>query len=466
MALARLIDRTAEMARLESAWADVQGGSARLVVVTGRRQVGKTFLLAHMLERIKPFARTVFLTALPGLGRTQQLRAAVRGMRIQLDDPWLPDRFESWGAALRWLLSTASSGDPIAVVIDEVPYLTDADPGFAGEVQQVWDEVRRQQRQPRILLVLTGSSVATMTTLTASSGALFGRPDDELVIHPFDLPTAATVLTNLSPEGVVEAYAACGGYPNHLRSWDQSEDVRTNLARLYFTAGGLLLRNGEQLMADLPDESGHRRALHAIGSGLHRRSEIEQAAAQRLDRPLDLLQRATLITHRRPLGAPDRTPGLWRILDPFLNCWYQLAWADAEQIEAGLGDGVASAREGRWQRHVGEVFEDQSRSHAVRLALAGRLPPETRYGEWWTTRGGQVQIDVLGLRGRRTVLIGEARWDARPSGDRVLEELRAKERAAPDPVTDPILALWSRGGVADTIAGRVTSFTPHDMVAG
>lgn len=465
MTLSPLIDRTAEMERLEVHAGAAARGSARLVSVHGRRQVGKTFLLAHLLERRREVGeRTLFVTALPGASDRQQLDAFLRGVRSQLDIAFLPERFDRWDAALRFLATLAASA-PLVVAIDEVPYLLESSPTFAGHIQQLWDEVRRTAGPLHLLLLLTGSSVATMRRFSDAGGALFGRFDDELRIDPFDLPSAALVLPKAEPSEVIEAYAACGGYPHHLQSWDPGMPPEDNLRRLFFTSGGLLLRNGAQLIADVPEDGGFRRTLHAIGSGAHQRSAVASSAGQRVERPLDLLERATLIRQVRPVGAPDRTPGRWEPVDAFLRAWYELCWADAEQIEAGLGDGVAAARLGRWQRHLGWVFEEQARAHTVRLASRADLPSDARYGRWWSTSGQKTEIDVLGIVGGRATVIGEAKWDARPLGPRMLDELKAKERAAPDPVPLPILCTWSRGGATDELTSAgVRAFTPAHMI--
>jgi len=465
MALLPLIDRTAELSRLEGHCAAAASGAPRLVSMHGRRQVGKTFLLAHLLERRRNLGeRTIFVTALPGASERQQLDAFLRGVRNQLDIPFLPERFDRWDAALRFLATVAAS-TPLVVAIDEVPYLLDSSPTFAGHVQQLWDEVRRTAGPLHLLLVLTGSSVATMRKLSDAGGALFGRFDDELRVDPFDLPSAALALPKAEPSVVIEAYAACGGYPHHLQSWDPGLSQEDNLRRLCFTSGGLLLRNGAQLIADVPEDGGFRRTLHAIGSGIQQRSAVASSAGQRVERPLDLLERATLIRQVRPVGAPDRAPARWEPADAFLRAWYELCWADAEQIEAGLGDQVAAARIGRWQRHLGWVFEEQARAHAIRLAARGDLPADARYGRWWSTSGQKAEIDVLGVVGGRAAVIGEAKWDARPLGHRMLDELKAKERAAPDPLPFPILCTWSRGGAIDELTkAGVRAFTPVDMI--
>lgn len=64
-------------------------------------------------------------------------------------------------------------------------------------------------------------------------------------------------------------------------------------------------------------------------------------------------------------------------------------------------------------------------------------------------------------------MAGEVRWDARPIGFRDVGELVAKVNQAPDPVPEPVLAFWSRGGVRDDMVNEgILSFTPADLVSG
>jgi|SRR5580658_9438550 hypothetical protein len=81
--------------------------------------------------------------------------------------------------------------------------------------------------------------------------------------------------------------------------------------------------------------------------------------------------------------------------------------------------------------------------------------------------GEPCEVDVLGLLGSRTALLGEARWQSRPLNGRDLAQLQHKALRAPRPVDSPTFALWGRGGVAAEIRSeRVLGFTPADMLGG
>lgn len=120
------------------------------------------------------------------------------------------------------------------------------------------------------------------------------------------------------------------------------------------------------------------------------------------------------------------------------------------------------ARE-RWQVHLGRVFEEAAREHAVRLVASGDLPARMTIGRWW--RDELAEIGVLGLLDERTRLVGEARWQSRPLTRRDLQASRAKLSYLPEPHRDLELAFWSRGGADAALSGEagIRLFTCDDM---
>jgi len=135
-----LIGREAELADLNAVCRRVARGEPQLAVLWGRRRVGKTFLLSHLVRG----RRAVFF------GATQQAQAielarlaeAVRrDLGESAADLAMPS-FASWESALRWFAAEAEQR-PLVVVLDEVPYLLKSTPGFASIVQVVWDHLAR-----------------------------------------------------------------------------------------------------------------------------------------------------------------------------------------------------------------------------------------------------------------------------------------------------------------------------------
>ncbi|HEV2126709.1 MAG TPA: ATP-binding protein, partial [Chloroflexota bacterium] len=174
----QLVNRQSELARLEETWVKTMAGRPQLVMVWGRRRVGKTFLLAHFVRG----KRAVFF------GATQQaevveLARLAETVRRDLG-PRAADltggTFSSWEAALRFFVALAAD-EPLIVVLDEVPYLARSTAGFASIVQAVWDHV---PPSTKLCLILTGSAVGVIEDMLGARAVLRGRPTLAMRLDP------------------------------------------------------------------------------------------------------------------------------------------------------------------------------------------------------------------------------------------------------------------------------------------
>ena len=369
--------------------------------------------------------------------------------------------FASWESALKFLAGQAAK-EPLVVAIDEAPYLLQSTPAFPSIVQTVWDRLRTGTK---LMLILTGSAVATVEGLMGAGAPLRGRPTERLRLEPLDPWAARRFLPRLSPERFVEAYAVCGGYPLHLLAWNEKATTEENLLRLAGSPGGVLLEDASgMLREELPDVGGYPRVLAAIGRGLTRFSEIASAANQRIERPLEVLLEAGLIQKALPIGAPKGARADYELNDPYLRFWFNVLYADRGLIEGGQGRAVMYRARPRFEAHVGRVFDRLARLHAQRLVEQGELPRDLVIGRWWATSGPPLEIDVLGLRGPRTVLLGEARWQRAPLSRRELHALIKKSERAPRVVDEPLYAFWSRSGATGLEATEARIFDLDAML--
>jgi len=423
--------------------------------------VGKTFLLTHFVRE----RRSLFF------GATQQAEAVelarlAEAVRIQLGDRTADltgGAFGSWESALRALAALASDR-ALAVVLDEVPYLARSTRGFASIVQVLWDHL---PPGTKLMLVLTGSAIGTIEEMLGAHGPLRGRPSVAMRVDPLDPQQARVFLPRLARVRYLEAYAACGGYPLHLRSWNARASTRENLLHLAATAGGVLLEDARSmLLEELTDAVGYGRVLAAVGRGKTRYGEIANEAGQRVEAAIETLIRGGFLRKSLPVGAPKGARPSYELSDPYVAFWFSCLFGNETAIEGGQGTAVLVRVAPLWQRHVGWVFEEAARAHAARLVARGTLPRELVVGRWWTATGPQCEVDVLGLRGRHTALVGEARWASRPFDDRDVFDLRRKLERVPSPVASPLLAFWSiRGPSAATRRARAVAFSLADILA-
>jgi AAA+ ATPase superfamily predicted ATPase len=455
-----ILGRKTELAELTAAWTRAATGQPELAVVWGRRRVGKTFLLTHFAEG----KRAVYFTATRQDADDRQLLRFAEALREQLGEEvadLAPSTFPTWEAALRFVAGLART-EPLLVVLDEAPRLTGGHADFADTVSAVWENHIRGQR---LMLVLSGSAVAVMEQMLGPQGGLHRRAGVERRMDPFPLIDARAFQPDLSPADLLQAYAACGGYPLHLSRWSAGRTVEENLDELAFTPGGLLLRDGPDILSeDLDWRGGYERVLTAMAGGARRRSRIAGRAQQRIDYTLDRLRRAGYVRTVRALGTGGSTDPMYEITDDYLAFWFAVLRDDADLIDGGQGPAVRQRTSGRWQTHLARVFEAAARDHAQRMVAAGTLPGDTVIGRWW--KDEIVEIDVLGLAGDHPVLVGECRWQAKPLTQRDLSDLRRRAAHLPSPGQAGLtFAFWSRGGADESLADHpdVRTFTPADM---
>jgi len=456
-----LLDRARELGRLTGAWR-AAARTPQFVAVEGRRRVGKTFLLGHFAAgRRGLFFGATRQSETVELQRLYQTVQRDMGPQVAA---LTGGGFQSWSAAFKFFFAIAAR-QPAVVVLDEIPYLTGSTPGFASVLQHEWDH---RPRDARLLLITSGSAISTMTALFGPRGPLRGRPTETLQVEPLSAYEARAFLPGLAPDKFIEAYAACGGYALHLEKWDTRRSTDANLLALAGSAGGLLLDDAQSMLQEeLAATSTHALVMSEIGRGRSTFSEISSALqGKKIAYSLSLLERAGFIRKAIPLAAPKGARGHYEIDDAYLNFWFRVLSSDATLVEAGQGAAVLARRREEWEKHVRWVFEEAARDHARRLVASGELPKDMLLGRWWRhDRGLDVEIDVLGIQGHKTSLIGGVRWSAKPLPLGALTEMERMAAHAPSPGQNITYALWTRSGVDRALTDRgARSFTVADML--
>ncbi len=448
----RFIDREEELAALEEMWGRE---GAQLLAVYGRRRTGKTTLLLHF-ARDKPFLYWVASR----LSSDTLLRNFSRAVHnyTHPDMPAGPDfTYGDWETALRQL-ATLAREERLLVILDEFPYAVDAEPGLPSVLQSVWDH---HLKGTRVFLALAGSHVGMMEREIGSYHApLYGRATGRLLLHPLKFPAVQEFLPRYSIVQQVETYAILGGIPSYLELWDDRYPVMGNVERM-LSPTSLFLFDPPYLLGDeLGKPRNYAAILLAIASGKRTPSAISQATGigGQVSSYLDTLRSLRLVERQVPATEPrpeSSRRGRYVIADPYLRFYFRFLVPNLELIEQGRTQRILEEIERHLPAFVGQTaFEDLCRAWVIARGDAGQLPfvPQ-RVGRWWDR---QAEVDVVAVSFReRAILLGEARWTARPVGADTLEALMAKaERVVPDPNWTVHYALFSKSGFATGLQER------------
>lgn len=456
----RIVDRERELASLEEAVSRPKG---QLVLIWGRRRVGKTFLLQAFTEKRRAVSYTATQQSAP-----VELAAFTDAVRSALGSAGLPPgyAFADWSAALDFVSATAGRRR-LVVVLDEFPYLSGSSPGIESVVQRWWDQ---RGKRSNVMLILCGSAVAYMQQIESAAAPLHQRATVSLHVRPFDYRAAGRFVSRLSPARRSVVYGILGGTPLYLSQWNSRTSLRANLIRLFGDPASPLVDAAELVLSgELPELEGSFRILQAVALGRTRPGAISDYAKVAVERPLKRLTGLGILERSVPaLEDPARTKrALYRIVDPYFNFWFRFIASNRAHIARGLGAQLVDNQIlPQLDNHMGAVFEEMAREHARSLAARGVINA-SRVDSWWSP-DGEHEIDLVGLTGRKVVgFVGSVKWSAKKLRANVLQNLKHHAAFLPGYTTSTPHLLYGRAGCSAATASvqGARCFSVRDMFA-
>ena len=425
-----LVDRHAERRELH-ALRDRERPA--LALLTGRRRVGKTFLLTHAWEADHLFLFTAARTT-PELNRRQLLHDLVAWTGEALD----PADYPSWRTVFRLLIDVAThraAGDPprpTVLVLDEFQYLADGEAGVAAvasELNAVWEGralTRPAGGRLPLLLVLAGSAVTTMEALAGGGSPLYGRFDWQHTLEPFTYDFAADLAAFGPVRDRALAYGVFGGTPRYLAAIDPRRSLAENATDLLLSPRGevrLLVETALDQEEGLRDVPKYRAVLRAVADGCTGRNEIAQRAGLANDHGLRE-KLATLIAlgyleERRNVDAKPNEAIRYQIADAAFRFYHRFVAPNASLLERYPAAQV-------WETAVAPHVDTYMGLELERIAtqaydrrVAGlHLPLVQRWGRWEGVDRlrRSLEIDLVAALADGRWMTGAVKWDHHPIG--------------------------------------------------
>ena len=419
----RFIDRQQEMETLQSEYA--REGSA-LVILYGRRRVGKTTLIA---EFIKDKNALFFLASEES---EVQNRSAFKEKVAEFTDSDLLRNadIKSWDVLFRSIMDTPFESKPV-IVLDEFQYLGKANPAFPSIFQRIWEEVLKDHS---VMVILCGSLISMMESQTLSYGSpLYGRRTAQIRMKQIPFGYYHEFFPDKSRRELIEMYAVTGGVPKYIELFSESRDIYSAVPKCVLNRSGYLYDEPYFLLQQEVTEVGSYfsiiRAIAAGNSKLSAISAVLEIKATSLTKylktliDLDILEREVPITEDNPEKSKK---GLYRIKDNYLRFWFAFVYPNMSFIESGHSRIVMDKiRQSLVPNHIAFVYEDICRERMWELNANGAWPFNfTKLGRYWDAKT-EIGIAALDPEGKNLIL-GECKYWKEPVGIDVLRDLEAK----------------------------------------
>jgi len=431
----RFVDRKEELSSMNDSYS---AKSSNLIVIYGRRRIGKTELIRRFGNEKEARFAYYFCDNTP---ISEQIKRISYSVGKAIGDDELIEIGAANLEAIFYRISKSKIPYKIILALDEFQNLTKLDPSIPSVLQKAWDLYIKGSE--KLMLMLSGSSISMMRSEVLNySAPLYGRSTSIFRIKPLSFEYAM----ELTPKNAdiidrLYAYFILGGIPayyaaiaSNLKDYDNAsiEDIVKNMLRegsIFGSEPNLLLSE------EVRNDARYMQILELIANGVNKPSEIASkigVAHGNLGKYIGLLEYIDLVKKELPVtidALRKSKKGIYSITDNFIDFYFKMLKKEFEgrrdptAIIKGL-DFIAQAR-----------FEGMAKDFLVFLSKNGKVFPIDKIGRWWgadqSRKSGenQEEIDVVAFNtSTNDILFAECKWSARPVGVDVYIELKRKAK--------------------------------------
>lgn len=392
----------------------INSGRSEFIAIYGRRRVGKTYLVRHLITDNVCFS----ITGMENVGQEEQLTNFYLSLRkvyanAEKSNNWL----EAFDQLEKYLETVAN--DTKILFFDELPWMSTAKSDFVSALEHFWNSWASARQD--IKLIACGSAASWMLdNLINNHGGLHNRVTHQMLIEPFSLGECREYFQNYgfgySDREVAECYMVFGGVPFYLSLMDKEESVAQNVDRLLFAPTGELRSEKNNLFRSLfkhsEDYVNIIETLSSKGKGLTRNDLLEQTGLHnnaRFTSMLKELEDCRFIREYLPFDSKKRMV-TYQLVDPFLYFCHQILEKCKYQDENFWSHSINTPLYNAWS---GFAFEILCLNHVSQIKDALKISGvQTSVYSWRTPKTAEqgAQIDMVIDRADRCVNLCEMKF--------------------------------------------------------
>lgn len=426
MIFVRFINRENELDFLRK---EYNRKEASLVILYGRRRIGKTALATEFIkdkealyylttEESEDINRSLFKDIVAGYIGNEILKRAT---------------IDKWDLIFQ-ALSEYKSDEKKVIVLDEFQYLGKSNPAFPSIFQRIWDTVLKDKN---FMVILCGSLINMMESQTLNySSPLYGRRTGQIKLQQIPFAYYKDFFPQYSKKDLIEYYSVTGGVPKYIELFYGSNDLWSGIKDNVLNKSSFLYEEPKYLLMNEVSEIGNYFSIiKTIAAGNHKLSKIagsiglKQTSITKYLRTLidlDILEREVPITEE----APEKSKkGLYRIKDNFIKFWFKFIYPNLSFIEQGNETLVETKiKNNLIENHVSYVYEDICKEEMWELNKADTWDFHfNKVGRWWDKN---AEIDIVALDTENSnIIFGECKYTEKKMDVSVFNSLvmKAKE---------------------------------------
>ena len=423
--MGKFIDRVEELNTLEN---EYRREGASLVILYGRRRVGKTSLISEFIKDKK----ALYFLASEESESQNRLDFKNKVADFINNDLLREANVSNWNTIFKTMADSVFETKPI-IVIDEFQYLGKVNPAFPSIFQRIWDEILKKKP---IMVILCGSLISMMESQTLSySSPLYGRRTAQIRMKQVPFQYYPMFFPGKTEQEYIEMYSVTGGVPKYIESFGAEKDIYTAIERHVLNRSSYLYDEPYYLLQQEVSEIGsYFSIIKTIAAGnckLSAMSAALEVKATGLTKylktliDLDILEREVPATEENPDKSKK---GLYKIKDNYLRFWFAFIYPNRSFIESGQTKIVMDKiQKGLVSNQIAFVYEDICREKMWEINADGKWPFYfSRLGRYWDHR---TEIDIAAIDpDGNNLILGECKYHKDPIGLDVFYALENKSQ--------------------------------------
>ena len=391
-----IIGRTEEIKQLDKFYTS---GRPELVIVYGRRRVGKTFLIKEYFENNLSFYFSGII-GVPGninLSRFDKAIEEYGGESKAESKDWF-DAFDK----LKELLKK-SPGERKTVFIDEMPWLDIGKSMFLPAFDNFWNSFASSN--PDILFIGCGSATSwIIKKIFHNKGGLHNRVTGRIYLAPFTIAESELFLRSreidITRYQMAECYMIFGGIPYYLNYFERGLSFSQNVDRLCFSSNAVLKNEfNEMFMSLLNNPNRHILIIEALSgknTGLSRNEILEATGLNsngHISTTLNELEQCDFIAKATDYSK-QKNGAYYYLKDPFTLFYLRFIKNNTTQDDYFWTNFRDDGRHRAWS---GYAFEHLCRMHLREIKnKLGILGVSTVTTSWRSkSHDPGVQVDMI-----------------------------------------------------------------------
>ena len=398
----KFVNRAKELDALEKQY---HSNESSLVIVYGRRRVGKTALIAEFLKR---HSDSLYFLATEE-SEMQNLNYFKTQVTEFTGNELLKSAAVDWFTVFKTLVEYKTETKKI-IVFDEFQYIGQSNSAFPSVMQKVWDTLLKDAN---VMLILCGSLVSLMKSQTLDySSPLYGRRTAQIKLKQIPFSHYHEFFEGRENNELLPFYAVTGGVPKYIETFCNYTDIFEAIEENVLNSQSFLYEEPYFLLQKEVSEIGSYFSLiKAIAMGNRKLSDIATNLGLKqtgLTKYLKVLMDLDLVEREVPITetAPEKSKsGLYRIADNFIAFWFKFVYPYRAYLEKG---------------ETAFVLSQIKKSFAQNYA--------SFVGRYWGAKAGE--IDIVGIdTANGNLVLGECKYTTSPKGLSVLHTLQEKSEA-------------------------------------